>query len=256
MTLENTTVLENIIKSAIVVLSLVVTYLIIKSILNHRASKLKRGKRLTYVRLFRSVSKYIFIIAGILCVLKINGVNTASILASLGIASLVAGLALQDALKDIIMGFNILADNYFTAGDVINLNGSMCKVIEVGFKATKVKNLDNENIEMIANRNISSSSVISHWNCVNVPLPYDLSLESSEAIMTSIADKIKKIPEVESAEYKGIQDFADSAIVYAIFIMVRPEFKYPTKRAARRIIKQELDAAKISIPYQTITISK
>ena len=129
MNIDNAT-LVRILETILIIVIDVVIYLVVRFLINRRTAKMKRGKRLTYLRLLRSIIKYVLIIAGILTILQINGINTGSIVAGLGIASVIAGLALQDALKDIIMGFNIIADNYFSAGDVIKIGDITGKVIE------------------------------------------------------------------------------------------------------------------------------
>ena len=45
---------------------------------------------------------------------------------------------LQDALKDIIMGCNIILDNYFVVGDIVTYNGFTGEVVEFGLKNTKI----------------------------------------------------------------------------------------------------------------------
>ena len=254
MNIDNAT-LVRILETILIIVIDVVIYLVVRFLINRRTAKMKRGKRLTYLRLLRSIIKYVLIIAGILTILQINGINTGSIVAGLGIASVIAGLALQDALKDIIMGFNIIADNYFSAGDVIKIGDITGKVIEIGLKATKIRNLINDNIEVIANRNISSSAVVSKWLDIDLPLPYEEELERIEKFLEVLTAKIKDCPGVEGIEYKGINDFADSAIVYKLRIFVRPDIRLQVGRDVRCIIKRELDKAHISIPYQQIEIS-
>jgi hypothetical protein len=57
---------------------------------------------MTFINLLRNATKYIFLFLGVLIILQINGVNVTSLMAGVGIISIVVGLALQDALKDII----------------------------------------------------------------------------------------------------------------------------------------------------------
>ena len=58
----------------------------------------------------------IFYIIATLFVLQLLGFNVSSVIAGVGIVSAIVGLSLQDALKDIIMGFNIIIDSYFSVG--------------------------------------------------------------------------------------------------------------------------------------------
>jgi len=44
-------------------------------------------------------------------ILEVYGVDTKSLIASLGVLSLVAGLALQDTLKDFVSGITIILED-------------------------------------------------------------------------------------------------------------------------------------------------
>ena len=127
---------------AIIVFAFIIYFLIKKlihkiMIKNETNSKLDR-KHKTYMKLFNNIIKYILIIITVLAIMQVNGINVSSLVAGLGLASAIAGLALQDALKDIIMGINIIVDDYFAVGDVVKINGVEGKVIEVGLKTTKM----------------------------------------------------------------------------------------------------------------------
>ena len=65
--------------------------------------------------------------------------NVSSLLAGVGILSVIIGLAVQDALKDIIRGFSILSDEYFNIGDIILYKEITGKVITLRFKGYKNK---------------------------------------------------------------------------------------------------------------------
>ena len=82
-------------------------------------------KRKTYLRMLRSIICAFVIIIIILIVLQLFGINVSSMLAGVGIASIVIGFALQDAMKDIFRGLEIVSDNYYDIGDVIKYNDNV-----------------------------------------------------------------------------------------------------------------------------------
>ena len=249
---------KNIYVSLAIALFAVIIYQIIKKIIskiiengkNNQASK----KKLTYIKLISSIVKYIIIIITAMIILEINGINIISIVAGLGIASIIAGLALQDALKDIIMGFNLIIDNYFSVGDVIKINDITGKVLELGLKATKIKDIYTESIYIIANRNIGQVLNISNLLDVDIPLPYEKSIDEIETVMLKIVNKIKNLDNVSNVSYKGLNKFGDSAIYYKIRLNVKPELQPQIKRDINRLIKIELDSQNIDIPYTQIDI--
>ena len=60
------------------------------------------------------------------------GVDTKALVASLGVIGVVAGLAMQDILKDFLAGFSIIIDNEFDVGDNIQIGTFRGDVIELG----------------------------------------------------------------------------------------------------------------------------
>ena len=97
------------------VITICITYLITKAVsrlvkrfINSNAKEINDKKRNTIFVLINSIVKYCLIILACIIILGSWGVNVTGFITGLGIAGVVGGLALQDALKDIIMGCNII----------------------------------------------------------------------------------------------------------------------------------------------------
>lgn len=250
---------KNLIVSLVVILVGVILYSIVTSMINKASSRTVKNdavfkKRKTYLRLFNSAFKYLVIIIVCVIVLQIYGVNVTSIIAGLGVVSVIAGLALQDALKDIIMGFNIIVDEYFSVGDILKIGDVEGKVIVLGFKSTKLLDINTGNMYTISNRNISEALIVSKDIFIDIPLPYELKLTRVEKVIDNIINQIKELEDVEDAKYLGPALFDSSAINYKIKIVAKSSIKNQTRRNALRLIKLELDKNNISIPYTQIDI--
>ena len=249
---------NNIVKSVIVIVVSFFIYkfvhlLVKKATGNDKVKNIsKKGK--TYMRLTTSILRYIFIIITLLVLLQINGIDVSSLLAGLGIASVIIGLAIQDALKDIIRGFSILSDSYFSVGDVIKYNGIEGKVLVIGIKSTKIQDLATSNIISIANRNIEQIEVVSNKIYINIPMPYEVSLEKAEKAINDVLSSIKENKNVESCRYLSVNKLDDSAIQYLIEVCCNPEVKLQTKRDTLRTILEELNKNNISVPFPQIDI--
>lgn len=249
---------EKYISLAIIIIGSIVYFLskkVIKKIIikNENNSKLDKKKK-TYLKLFNNVLKYLLLIIVIILILQVNGVNVSSIVASLGLITVIVGFALQDALKDIIMGINIVVNDYFSIGDVLKIDNIEGKVIEIRLKSTRMKDVNNGNIFMISNRNISQALNLSEQLDIDIPLPYEEKITRVEEVMNTMIEQISKLENVTKVEYKGLNEFGDSAIYYKIRIFCKPEFKPQIKRDSNRIIKLELDKNNINIPYKQIDI--
>ena len=251
--------LTNILSSiAIIVISFIIYKVIVylltrggeKTQLNMFTSK----KSKTYMKLLKSIIRYAFIIVTILILLQVNGVNVSSLLAGVGIFSVVIGLAIQDALKDIIRGTNILSDNYFNVGDVVKYGQIEGKVVALGLKTTKIESLVDNNIISIANRNIEQIEVISGIINVNVPMPYEIKIEEAEKVIAEIVECVKCNNNVRNCWYKAVNELADSYINYLIQVDCIPQFKRQVRRDTLRTALQVLEDNNIAVPYQQIDI--
>ena len=110
----------------------VVKYIVNKISKNKYVDKKKK----TIISLIKNIIKYLIYIFVILSILSVYGVDTSGILASLGIAGLVIGLALQDIIADFVAGIFILLDDQYIIGDVIEINGFKGEVIGFGLIST------------------------------------------------------------------------------------------------------------------------
>ena len=237
--------------------------LIIYKILFHLLEKSEKKNRLnlfngrkskTYLKLTKSIIRYVFIVITALILLQNNGVNVSSLLAGVGIIGVVLGLAIQDWLKDIIRGSSIISDNYFAVEDIVKYHDIEGKVLVIGLKTTKIEDIRTGNIISIANRNIEQIEVVSNYIYISVPLPYELPVEKAETIMNSIVLDIKKINNVDDVQYKGVNELADSSINYLLAIKCDPHYKLQARRDALRTVLLKLEENGISVPYNQLDV--
>ena len=185
---------------------------------------------------------------------QINGVDVSSMLAGVGIASVIIGLAVQDALKDIIRGFNILSDHYFVVGDVVTYGEFTGKVLVIGLRTTKIQDIATDNVISIANRNIEQIQVVSRSLYVNFPMPYELPVDTAEEVIKEIMEEISKGNEVEEVEYKGVKELAESSIKYLLKITCPPERRLQVGRDVLGCILRVLEKNNIQVPYNQIDV--
>ncbi len=248
---------SNFVHSIIVIIVSFCIYKIVKHFFikgNAVVSEKLNNKSKTYLRLITSILRYVFVIITILIILEINGINVSSMLAGVGIISVILGLAIQDALKDIIRGFSILSDGYFSVGDVVSYDGIVGKTIVIGLKTTKIKDLSTNNIISIANRNIEKIQVVSEDIYINIPLSYELSIDKAENVIDIIINEIKTNDDVKNAEYLGVNSLDDSNIKYLIKVMCDPEIKLKIRRFSLGCILRVLENEGIEVPYNQLDI--
>ncbi len=249
---------NNLVRSVLVVAAGALIYKFVSFLLLRRARKsrlMKTNKGETYLRLTISIVKYTILVLTVLLLLQVNDVNVTSVVAGIGIVSVVLGLAVQDALQDIIRGFSIISDEYFRVGDMVSYNGTEGKVLELGLKTTKIRELRTNHILSIPNRAIKEMQLLSDMIYINVPLPYELKLGDAEAIMNEITAACQNNDLVKSTSYLGVNELADSAIRYLFSVQcVDNQFMLKVRRDCLHVVLEVLEQHKVAVPYNQLDV--
>ena len=212
---------------------------------------------LTNITCFLKVDSYIIVILIILQILKLYGVDTTSIIASIGVFAAVIGLAFQDILKDVLAGASVIFDNKYAVGDVVQINGFTGTVIEFGLRTTKIKSFSGE-VKSIGN---SSFSEVINYNLsdadlfIKLNVAYDTDIDKLEKVLESMKEDILKIDNVKGYKLLGVDELGDSAIIYMVDITCKAMTGVVIKRKVLRMVKDRFDKEGISIPYTTVDIN-
>lgn len=235
-----------------------IVYQIIKGIIIRNTKRLKKKRQKTMQKLIQNIVKYVIIILVGATILNILGVNVTSIVAGLGVVSVILSLALKDVMQDILAGLSIIFEDQFDIGDLVEINGFTGTVIDLGLKSTKIKSYENT-IKIISNRSIIEVINYSKTNpnvIIDIPIPYEIDNKQTDKVIDKIIKRTEK--EVETLkgniENWGLNEFNDSCISYRIFVPVKQETQFSTKRQINRIIKEEFDKENISVPYNIIEV--
>jgi small conductance mechanosensitive channel len=221
------------------------------------AASIRTKKRNTILTLISNIITYLIMIIALVVILSTWGVNVTGIVTSLGVVGVIGGLALQDALKDIIAGCNIIMDDYFVVGDIVKYKDFTGTVIEFGLKKTKIKGFDGT-VLTIANRQISEIENLSAEDTVwllDLPVAYEISEKKVMKVLDSIFTKIKDTGlTIKEPEYLGINGFMESNINYLISVTCKAKDRYVLRRKILSIVKEEFDSNNIKIPYPQVEV--
>ncbi len=250
---------NNLFKSVLIILIFILFYKLIVKLINKgqnssRYKKYSNKKNNTLIKVTTSILKYVFFILASLIVLNINGIDVSSLLAGVGIVSIIVGLAIQDALKDIIRGFSIINENYFQVGDIVKYGNIEGKVISLGIKTTKIMDIRSLNTISIANRNIEQIEVVSDLVDVFVPLPYELPVQRQQELCEKIASSILNNSNVNSSKYLEVSSLEDSYIKHYIAVHCNNLYKTQVLRDANLTILKTLESEGVSVPYNQLDV--
>lgn len=144
-----TGILPNIINSIIVVITTYFTMILCGAIIEgwtiHIDKKNKSHLAHSILPIFKSMSNAIICIIGLIWILREWNIDVSPFLASLGIAGVIVGFAIQDSLKNIFGGISLILDGTFKVKEKIQLDDGEIGVIEdISIRSTKIKTINNE----------------------------------------------------------------------------------------------------------------
>ncbi len=130
--------------------------------------------------------RFIVIAVGILLAMTHLGLEIAPLLAGAGVAGLALSLAAKDTLSNLIAGVLLIMDRPFQVGDRIELwnapreTGTWGDVIEIGLRATKIRNPDNL-VVVVPNNEIMRRDIINYTMSgqdIRLRIPFSVAYES------------------------------------------------------------------------------
>ena len=218
------------------------------------------NKGITASKLICSFIKYAVAIVAILALLSAWGVDTATLVASAGILSLVIGLGAQSLIADIIAGLFTVFEDEYHVGDIVVIDGWRGTIEEIGIRATKIVDAGG-NTKIINNSEITSVvNQTQHLSCVStvISIDYGESLTKVELIIRDNIDRIKAaIPEiVDGPYYKGVTALGPSSVDLVFMSNCKEEDYFPVSRAMNRELKLLFDEYGINIPFPQIVINE
>jgi small conductance mechanosensitive channel len=202
---------------------------------------------------FASLARYIVIIFTILAVLDRFGVETASLIAILGAASLAIGLALQGTLSNVAAGVMLLIFRPFKIGEFVDVAGHAGTVKALGLFVTEMATGDNIKI-IIPNSQVWGASIknfsANETRRVDlvVGISYDDDIDHAMAELKKIiADENRALKEPGSQIF--VNELGASSVDIGIRVWVISGDYWGVRWDLTKAIKQHFDKNDLNFPY-------
>lgn len=219
-------------------------------------NKENEKKRKTIANLVSNVAIIFISIVALILILQVFGIDTASFVASLGVFSLVVGLALQDLLKDVFSGIMIILEGQYNIGDWVEVNGFKGEVTASSLRTTRlkaytgeIKIISNRQINELINYSLSKTTVI-----VDVSVSYDSDIEKVRTVIDSVCSRLQEEGKVSKMECLGMEAMEDSSLVFRIITRANHPDKLPVTRLINEEIFKGFHKNGIEIPYNQLVI--
>ena len=200
-----------------------------------------------------SLVRWGIIVLGLVAVFQQLGVQTTSILAVVGAASLAIGLALQGALGNVAAGVMILIMRPYRIGDWVEINGKSGLVKRLDLFTTELSDADNLDIYM-PNSKVVGEMIINYSTAKNRRMELAFKVDYADDLDQAIAvliDTAKADPRVlkDPAPWAKVTALGDSAVTVTLRAWANLPDYWDTRFDMIKRVKEALEAAGLSIPY-------
>lgn len=218
-----------------------------------------KGKRSrTIGSIIKSLIKYIVTIVAAGFVLSSWGVDIASIVAGLGIVTLIIGLGCQSLISDIVSGLFLVFDDFFDVGDIVVIDGFRGTISEIGLRSTKIldwagniKSINNSQINTVTNLSRNATTM-----GINFFVDREEDLEKVEGVLrdnlVTISGRLPQL--IKPLEYRGVNGLEETGIKLLFITTVNEEDRYQTNRDVQRELYLLMINNGIKVPFNKIYI--
>ena len=205
--------------------------------------------------------RWTILIVGLIAVLQRLGVQTTSIIAVLGAASLAIGLALQGALSNVAAGVLLLILRPYRVGDQVEIGPHQGIVKRLDLFITEIATFDNRRVTA-PNSKILSDFIVTRTayrrRRIDAPfnVRYDTDLEKAFTVLTKTAASVEDVL-ADPAPTAEITAFKDNVIEITLHAWVKTSDYGAAKPLVILAAKRALDRAGVILPntFQAGTIA-
>lgn len=206
-----------------------------------RTIKEKRGgttRQNAYIDSIYRIIKWVITVIVIFAIMQCNDIPIGQLVAGVGVASIVIGFALQDTLKDLMMGLHIMSDESLRVGDCVKAGGHEGTVLSFSLTTTKLRDLDDGTTVFIPNRQITEVARSFGFYDFDIKLSSCEAIGRVEEVFGRCADELDSLEVVRNAQFRGCAGYENDAVLYRLRIYFKPVEKYEAKQAALNIINR------------------
>lgn len=201
--------------------------------------------------------KYFGWTIGIILAINTLGVSVGILLASSAALFVGLGFGLQTTFQDLISGIIILVEHNIKINDVVEVDGLVAQVREIGLRTSKIETRDDITM-IVPNRKFVDNNII-NWSHSKRDTRFHIDLGVSyksdpekvrEVLMDCASNHDNILTKKGRMPFVRFSDYGDSSINFSLFFFSQNAFRIEhTKSELRFKIFKKLKEAGIEIPF-------
>jgi len=197
----------------------------LKKGLSHRFAH-KEGTLAALLRLVH----YSIVIVGFGIGLQTIGINLSALFAAGAIFAIAVGFAMQNVIQNFVAGVIMLLERSIKPGDILEVENTVVKVIDMGIRTTVVRTWKDE--ELIMPNSIFSQSTVKNYTLrdnefrlgVEVGVSYDSDMKKVIEVLEQTAKDIPwRLPEPEPRVM--LLEFGSSSVNFGVYVNIDDPWK-------------------------------
>lgn len=238
----------------IVIVVFIITAFILRLVKRVVTRKLPNEDRLKFTSVF-TFSRYFIYLVVLLITMQNMGVQLTAILTASAALLVGIGLALQTFFQDILSGIFILADQSVHAGDIIEIDGKVGRVVEIKLRTTRAVTIDNK-VLIIPNHKYLSS-ILYNWTengtltreNITVGVAYGSDVELVKKLLIEAAENHPSVLK-NPKPLVLFTDFGESSLDFKLIFTLNNSFEAIMPKSDLRFkVNQLFKEHNITIPF-------
>ncbi len=218
----------------------------------------KRNLDQTLGRFVANLIRYLILIAVVLGVLGVFGIETSTFAAVIGAAGLAVGLAFQGTLSSFAAGAMLLVFRPFKVGDFVEAGGVTGFVQEIELFTTEIRTLDSKK-RIVPNSKIFGDTITNIGAYENRRVDIDVGADYGadiDATRACLEEAVKTIPGALSdpAPQIFLKSLGASSVDWQVRVWCKTPDYWDVYEATIRATKMALDAKGIGIPFPQMDV--
>lgn len=235
------------------VVALIVTTYVLRMFRNIVTRKLPIEDKNKFVSIFQFFQYLIYVFV-VMFTLRASGVDISVLLTASAAIFIGLGFALQQLFQDIISGVLIILNQSLHVGDIIEVEGKVCRVEKISLRYTKAVTR-NERVMIIPNHKFLSN-VLFNWTqnnnnvreSIEVGVAYGSDLELVRQLLLDCAHQHPEVLK-DPKPVVFFENFGDSSLDFSVFFFVDNAFVARIKSEIRFAVDRAFRQNKVTIPF-------
>lgn len=191
----------------------------------NRALRKKFSKREGTLAALTRLLHYFIIVVGLTIGLQVIGIDLSTLFTAGAVFAIAIGFAMQNVVQNFVAGVILLLERSIKPGDVLEVDGHIVKIIDMGIRTTIARTLVDE--ELIMPNSVFSQSTVKNYTLrdntyrlgVTVGVSYDSDMDLVFKVLEDTANAVTWRASEPPAAVR-LQEFGNSSVDFGVYVSI------------------------------------